>query len=479
MIETLLKIHEDSDDVDFKNLWREGVFVFDSNVLLDLYRLPELATKDLINVLKNKDFNNRIWIGFQGLLEFLNNRHEAISDQKNKFNTVKKLINDSIVQFDEVFDSLIEELSKLKLKQRHSLIDPDKFLTQDNINNGKRFLELFVDDLSKLESKQSDVNDEDKIKEIVLEIFKGKIGEGFTNDELKEIYKEGEKRYESETPPGYKDKAKKGFYKVEDRDFIRKYGDLILWKEIIRKASLEKISYIVLVTGDVKEDWWVEKRGKKLGPRKELLNEIYTNAPEVKTFYLYDTSNFLKHAKSELQLNISDSSINQAKDLIERSRKNRFIAEEGSLSIPDVINSCSRRIAGFRVGIGRSVHDLPPVKMNKGYFYSSLIEIFMNANMHGINNYVGVQAKKLGNYIVLRFKNRISADNLTNNMIRDTTYIQGIEVNSRGHGVTGIRDMMLIDGIDVHVVQNQKNFILELYIPISSFYFDANAELSV
>lgn len=82
MIETLLKIHTDSEGVDFKRIWGEGIFVFDSNVLLDLYRLPESATKDLIGVLSNKGFNKKIWIGFQVLLEFLSNRHEAISDQK-------------------------------------------------------------------------------------------------------------------------------------------------------------------------------------------------------------------------------------------------------------------------------------------------------------------------------------------------------------------------------------------------------------
>lgn len=158
MIETLLKIHTDSEGVDFKKIWSEGIFVFDSNVLLDLYRLPESATKDLIGVLSNKRFNKKIWIGFQVLLEFLSNRHEAISDQKNKFTTVKKLLSESIEQFDLIFENLTNEMSKLKLKQRHSLIDPDKFLTSENIENGKKFLELFIEDLSNLENKQTDKN---------------------------------------------------------------------------------------------------------------------------------------------------------------------------------------------------------------------------------------------------------------------------------------------------------------------------------
>jgi hypothetical protein len=474
MLETLLKIHTDSKSLDFKEVWKNGIFVFDSNVLLDLYRLPESASRDLINVLKNETFNKKVWIGFQVILEFLSNRHEAISDQKNKFNTVKTLIDEALIQYEDVFETLSKELSKLKLKQRHSLIDPDKFLTPENVANGRRFLELFIEELSVLENKQSDVNDDDNIKDIVLNIFDGKIGEGFSKKELDEIYKLGEKRYENSIPPGYKDKTKQGSYTVEDREFVRKYGDLILWKEILRKASSEDISHVVLVTGDVKEDWWLEKRGKKLGPRKELLNEIYSEAPNLKTFYLYDTSSFLRYAKSELRLDISDTSINQAKDLIERSRRNRFAHEEGYISLPEFIKSSTSRIGGFRVGVGRSVHDLPPLKIKESVFYSTLMEIFQNAIVHGIQNYVGIQAKRRGDVILLRFKNKVSpsAPAAPSNEI-----IYGAsESSSRGRGLAGVREWMSKNGIDVHIAGTQKSFVVELYIPVNLFYNEVSGE---
>ncbi|EGL2796192.1 PIN-like domain-containing protein [Citrobacter sp. Cs237] len=468
MIETLLKIHTDSEGVDFKRIWGEGIFVFDSNVLLDLYRLPESATKDLIGVLSNKGFNKKIWIGFQVLLEFLSNRHEAISDQKNKFTTVKKLLNESIEQYDLIFENLIKEMSNLKLKQRHSLIDPDKFLTSGNIENGKQFLELFIEDLLNLENKQSDVNDEDKIKKSVLEMFNGKVGVGFTKEELEKIYKEGEERYKNNTPPGYKDVKKTGSYHVEDREFVRKFGDLILWQEIIKMAAEKKAPYVVLITGDVKEDWWIEKRGKKLGPRKELLNEIYSKVPELKTFYMYDTSTFLKHAKSELSVNISDTSITQTKDLIERSRKNRFALEGRVTLIHDLINDVALSINGIRVGIGSSVKSLPPINIDCQHFYSSCFEILRNAQHHGINNYVGVQAKKLENYIVLRFKNKIPTNHSSSEAINILESAHN-GFSERGSGIDMIKKMMHQYGIDTHIVQEQKNFTIELYIPKSFF----------
>lgn len=466
MLETLLKVHQDAENIDFKSMWSEGLFVFDANVLLDLYRLPESASNDLINVLKNTDFNSKIWIGFQVILEFLNNRHEAISDQKNKFNTVRGLVEDAIIQYDEVFDSLSKELSKLKLKQRHSLIDPEKFITEDKISSGKAFLDAFIEELSILENKQSDVNDVDKMKDIVLKIFEGKIGESLSKKDLEEIYKFGEKRYDNNIPPGYKDKAKQGAYKVEDKDFSRKYGDLILWKEIVKKAGEGDHHHVVLVTGDVKEDWWLEKRGKKLGPRKELLNEIYTEAPNLKTFYMYDTSSFLRYAKSELSLEISDSSISQAKDLIERSRRNRFAHEEGYVFLPEMIKSSAAQISGFRIGIGRSVNALPPVKIREPALYASLMEIFHNAIHHGTQNYIGVQAKKRGEHVLLRFKNRIDP----------ATTIEAGGVDSvseaRGYGLDSVAEIMSKEGIDVHVVTSQKSFVVEFYVPIDQFYSD-------
>ena len=82
MLDALIRTHRDPDEIDFNLLWENGLFIFDSNVLLDLYRLPESASNDLIGVLRDERLQKRIWIGFQVVVEFLNNRHEAISDQK-------------------------------------------------------------------------------------------------------------------------------------------------------------------------------------------------------------------------------------------------------------------------------------------------------------------------------------------------------------------------------------------------------------
>ena len=399
-------------------------------------------------------------------MEFLNNRHEAISDQKNKFSTVRSLLEAASNQYDEVFEKLSDELAKLKLKQRHSLIDPDKFLTADKTVKGKRVIEEFLLELSVLESKQSDVNDRDPIKDVVLDIFEGRIGTGFTRKELEEIYKSGEKRYEANIPPGYKDKSKQGSYMVGDKELTRKYGDLVLWKEVIRKAKADQIRNVVMVTGDVKEDWWLEKRGKKLGPRKELLNEIFTEAECVQNFYMYDTASFLKHAKSHLKASVQDSSITQAKDLIEKSRQSRMVSEEGYMFLPDLIRSAATRVPRIRVGIGKSVHELVPVKLDQEGLLRCLLEIYDNAIHHGLENYVGVQAKDRGDAITLRFKNKTAPTSCTPSMEAASSNASTF----RGTGLLDVQETMQREGIPVAIVRTEKSFTVELSIPKSMFF---------
>ena len=458
MIEKLKKIHRDSEQLDFNKIWKEGTFIFDSNVLLDLYRLPESAREDLISVFENENFKSRIWIGFQVALEFLNNKYEAISDQKNKFNSVRKLLNKAENDYSNIINELTSELKKLKLKQRHSLIDPDKFITSENTSKGINFISDFISELDILEKEQSDVNDKDKIKEVVFKIFEGKIGEGFDKITLDKICEDGKSRYENKIPPGYEDHKKKGSYLFEDKEHIRKFGDLILWKEIIEKAKSENLKYVVLVTGDVKEDWWFEKRGKKLGPRRELLNEIYTEATELDCFYMYDTSNFLQYAKNELEINIQESTINETKDLIELSRTTRQKTEDGYINLSEFLVDAADKIGNLTIEMDSSVENLEPIKLNFRSFFSAIMEIYLNVLHHGDDNNLSIHANEINGFIILRFKN------LAKNSL-PSSFISSEKDPNRGHGMPSIINSLSNEGIAVRTIHNELNYIIELSIP--------------
>lgn len=467
MLEALLKIHRDPEELDFDALWATALFIFDANVLLDLYRLPESASNDLIGVLRHAQLKERIWVPFQTIVEFLGNRQETIGDQKGKFNDVRSLIAQAEQNYDGIFSALSGELSKLNLKQRHSLIDPDKYITPEKIEQGKQLLRTFAADLSQLEVKQPDVHNEDTIKHIVLDLFKEKIGEGFDQAALVEIYKQGGNRYEARIPPGFKDKAKTGSVKVGDREILRKYGDLILWKEIMQKAKSDSIENIVLITGDVKDDWWIEKRGKRLGPHRELLNEIYSEAPSVQTFYMYDTASFLKHAKRHLKAKVDDETISLALGLREVNRANSELGIKELVDLAAHIKSVAQdRFAPLRILIHSSVSQLPLLKISANRLTMFLFEIFDNVMTHGDFPSLVVSANEFEQDVRVFFasKTRLNEDPRS----LDFTWINRT-TSGNNTGLKLASDLLAREGIRLEATISGSTFTIEINIPKSKF----------
>lgn len=88
----------------------------------------------------------------------------------------------------------------------------------------------------------------DYSRDVLWQVFSSVTkGVPFTYPEVMEIVREGRFRYENSIPPGYKDgeNDKKIGFQV--------YGDLIVWKEILRYAKKEK-KPVLFICDDMKED---------------------------------------------------------------------------------------------------------------------------------------------------------------------------------------------------------------------------------
>lgn len=226
--------------------------------------------------LKEKD---RIWIPYNVAYEYHQNRLNVIRDQ----NQVYKNINDAIDTTKKTF------ISEMENCHRHSFI---------NIDEIRNIIDECISDiknkLDEAKKNQPNFRDDDTILETLNNLFKNSIGEQFEEAKYKEIIEEGKRRYKKEIPPGYKDKKEK-----DDRDCYdlldeRKFGDLIIWKQIIEKAKTHTEKQpIILVIDDAKSDWWWEiSRGDTWGPRPELIKEIQSEAGIL--FYMYRTNSFFK-----------------------------------------------------------------------------------------------------------------------------------------------------------------------------------------
>ena len=308
--------------MEFQEIWQSATFVLDANILLNMYRYPEEARRQLFTVLQS--IAPRLWVPYQAALEFQRNRLTVIAEQKKRFSDVRKVLESST-------SGMIYELKNLHLKKRYSSIQADELVSalEEQITN-------FLVKFDQLEATQLLVENSDPIREQLDQLLKEKFGESFSQEEIDKIYKEGEVRFKSEIPPGYKDQkketeSKSDIFSYDGVIYQRKYGDFVLWKQIINKALQDSIQSIVFITDDEKEDWWwiTDSQGKKkIGPRPELVNEISREAG-TKLFYMYNSEQFMKHSKEFLNTNVTDESISQVREI---ARESKTASLEGHLA---------------------------------------------------------------------------------------------------------------------------------------------------
>jgi hypothetical protein len=297
-------------DKEFSDLFKKAVFVVDANMLLHLYRYPAGARGDLLKILQFLAGENRLWVPFQVALEYQYSRLEVISSQRNKYGEVKKIVN-------EIQADLKSKIDALRLRKRHSAIDPDILLAEISASCAK-----YLQTLNKHEESQLDVHDDDNIRAELDALLQGRVGGAFTQPELDAIFTEGARRYKNQQPPGFKDEAeKKGkFLYHENLAIKREFGDLVVWKEIIRFINETKPDGLVFVTDDNKEDWWAELSGKTVGPQPALLSEIKSETG-LSDFYIYNAERFVEFANANFNLKIEKDSIEQVRRISrERSR---------------------------------------------------------------------------------------------------------------------------------------------------------------
>jgi hypothetical protein len=282
---------------EIKELWDNGIICFDANVLLNLYRYSNDTRKALLDLVSK--FSNQIWLPHQSALEYNRNRYEVISDQE-------KAYKDFISKIGQI-ESDLQSTSK------------PPFLSNKLHSSLKKVFKEVNDEVESSIKKYCDFLQEDIIYESLTDIFDNKISSEYSEPQLVEIYKEGEIRFQKKVPPGFEDeKTKQG---------NRKYGDLVLWKQIIDKAK-EVNKPIILITDERKIDWWWKiKDGRNMGPRQELVEEMKKEANV--EFHMYSSERFLSYGLDHLKERVNKKALEEIKEIkraeIEEIKKRHFI----------------------------------------------------------------------------------------------------------------------------------------------------------
>ncbi len=280
---------------------RWAILALDASALLNLYSYSKQTREAFLQILE--DLQDRIWLPHQAAYEY----------EKNRLRVIKRLI-----AFSKGTRNLLSCL-------------PEDFAAKAKAKNhpkvGREFQSPFrsIEDIkSQLASAAGEIEDElkpdedeyksflvdDPVRERLDRITCDRIGEPFSQNDLEEIYDDGRKRYDLRRPPGYCDGGKPG---------VAKYGDLIIWRQLINRAR-ETGRSIYFITDDAKEDWVHKSEKGPDGPRHELAVEMAEHTS--KRFLISTFVDFYTKAADSLGIQTSKAAIAEARRVAEQESWN-------------------------------------------------------------------------------------------------------------------------------------------------------------
>ena len=262
-----------------QDLWNHATIIFDTNVFLNLYRYTA-KTRELL-LLAFDSFKDRLWMPNHIAHEFMKNRSSIIWESNHHYETLSSEVEKFV------------ELCRAELK----LDADDPELRALNLHM-KEWISA-AKEKNLLVSKPA----EDKILATLLQLFDGKVGAAFSEEELKKIEQDGKTRYAEKVPPGYKDNEKQKGAHTNNA-----YGDLIVWKQIMNYALSQKHD-IILVTNDQKEDWWEILHNQTLGPRIELKREFSKETSQ--RFHMYSMKAFITRFEKSQDVQVDRETIDE------------------------------------------------------------------------------------------------------------------------------------------------------------------------
>ncbi len=209
-MEKMFREHHKFTEEEFGHLWKNCLFIFDTNTLLNMYRYSRDTVDAYIKVLEELRSKNQLWIPYQVGYEFYENRIEVIFEYEKSYDEILSIIG----------------RTQNEIQQRYK---NHPFLDLNNIGADiSKGLSGVITNIKQKKDNHPRWMEKDEVLEKLNKIFEGNIGSNFDEDRFKKIKEEGKDRYDKKIPPGFKDSQK-----PEDR----RYGDLVLWYQILDKAK--------------------------------------------------------------------------------------------------------------------------------------------------------------------------------------------------------------------------------------------------
>lgn len=270
------------------------VIIFDTCVYLNIYKYSPEYSDFALECIKSIDE----YLTMPSTVNYEYSKHylQEFNRMKNRINEAGK---ETYKQINNATNKIINSCNnfvRLQFQDSELLINE----LENKLNDISEYFNNFYIN-KRYPQKLNSIWNTDKVYELVEGIYKLP---DLTQQEIYEWCEEAVNRYERKIPPGYMDE--------KDKDGIRKYSDLFIWKEIINYARDIKKD-VIFVTDDLKEDWW--EINNKIEFRKELIDEfnektgMSIEAYKASDFYEEISKIFYIHKETpiETMLNYTDS----------------------------------------------------------------------------------------------------------------------------------------------------------------------------
>jgi hypothetical protein len=275
---------------DYERVITSGMVVPDTNVLLNLYRYNMEAQTDLLAVLRA--LGDRLWVPHQVLVEFWRNRESAIRDPQDSADSTIEALESHLADSKQVLRSWGNRVaaSSTRVNELVTVIEEAFRAATDAVSDSVDPEEI---------ARRRDTNNDAVLGELQA-ILQGRVGAPLSQPEHDAAVQEGLRRIDEKIPPGFGDKGKPQGEAA---------GDYLIWEQVLREAARRRCD-VLLVTGDVKDDWWRRERGESRGPRLELVSELRQTADA--HLYMLRPESLLRYAKEFLDVEVSEESVQDA-----------------------------------------------------------------------------------------------------------------------------------------------------------------------
>nr|WP_255260750.1 PIN-like domain-containing protein [Fructobacillus fructosus] len=128
----------------------------------------------------------------------------------------------------------------------------------------------------------------------LVELINPYIGEKPTQEEINQIQEKGKERYKYKLAPGFNDEQKGEARRYFDSlHYEQKYGDLLIWEDIKKKAKDTKIKKVIFVTDDGTSHEKNDLIFNGMGPRINMIDELCRESEA--EFYILSNNNFVQY----------------------------------------------------------------------------------------------------------------------------------------------------------------------------------------